>query len=81
MLGEKLGLSFPLLSDPGGTRAIKAFGVFDPDTEIAWPSIFVIGNNRIVLQRWLADTYKERIATADVLAQLDQQPAVEPAQQ
>lgn len=81
MLGEKLGLAFPLLSDPGGTRAIEPFGVFDPDTEIAWPSIFVVGRDGKVLQRWLADTFKERIATSDVLAQLDQHPGVEPAQQ
>lgn len=73
-LREKLGLTFPVLSDPGGAAAIRRYGVFDPDTEIAWPSIFVVSKDGIVLQRWLADTYRERIATADVLAQLDQLP-------
>ena len=44
--------------------------MFDDETEIAWPSIFVINPDGTVAQRWLADTYKERIATPDVLRAL-----------
>ena len=68
MLAERLGLAFPLLSDVGA--GIKAFGVFDAETEIAWPSIFVINADGTVAKRWLADTYKERIATPDILKEL-----------
>jgi len=70
VLTERLALTFPLLSDVGGP-AIKAFGVFDDETEIAWPSIFVVGADGTIQQRWLADTFRERIATPDVLRELD----------
>jgi peroxiredoxin len=69
VLAERLGLAFPLLSDPGGA-GIKAFGVFDAETEIAWPSIFIVNADGTVAKRWLADTYKERIATPDILKEL-----------
>jgi peroxiredoxin len=70
-LAEKLGLNFPILSDPKA-ETIKAFGVFDAQTEIAWPSIFVVARdgNKIV-HRWLADTFTERVPTADVLKALE----------
>ena len=70
MLTERLGLTFPALSDVGGA-AIKSFGVFDDETEIAWPSIFVISADGTIVKRWLADTFKERIATSDVIRELD----------
>ena len=66
---DKLGLGFPILSDPKA-EVIRAFGVLDEDTEIAWPSIFVIGSDGTILQRWLADTYSQRVATDDVLRDL-----------
>lgn len=70
VLAERLSLTFPLLSDVGG-GTLKSFGVFDDDTEIAWPAIFVINADGTILQRWLADTFKQRIATADLLRELD----------
>lgn len=45
--------------------------MFDDDTEIAWPSIFIVDKDGTIVQRWLADTYTERIATSDVIAELD----------
>ena len=48
--------------------------MFDDETEIAWPSIFVIAADGTIVKRWLADTYKERIATTDVLRELDAKP-------
>jgi peroxiredoxin len=69
----KLGLGYPILSDPAGA-SLKAFGVFDPDTEIAWPSIFIIGKDGTVVKRWLADTYSQRVATDDVLRDLPPAP-------
>ena len=65
----KLGLEFPIVGDPSAA-VIKAFGVFDEDTEIAWPSIFIVDKDGTVVVRWLADTYSQRVATDDVLAGL-----------
>ncbi|MBA2538430.1 MAG: peroxiredoxin family protein [Deltaproteobacteria bacterium] len=69
-LAAKLGLTFPVLADPKAT-ALKAFGIFDAETEIAWPSIFVVSRDGKVVHRWLADTFSERIVTADVMKALD----------
>ena len=68
-LTAKLGLGFPILSDPKA-EAIRAFGVFDEDTEIAWASIFVVDKDGTIVKRWLADTYSQRVATDDVLRDL-----------
>lgn len=57
------------MSDPKAS-ALKAFGVFDTETEIAWPSIFVVGRDGKIVHRWLADTFSERVVTADVLKAL-----------
>ena len=68
-LTDKLGLGFPVLSDRDA-GVIRAFGVHDAGNEIAWPAIFVVGRDGAIVKRWLADTYKQRIATADVLRDL-----------
>ena len=62
----------PLLSDPE-RKVIKAYGVDDPETEIAWPSIYIIdgpADAPKIAWRWSADIYKDRISTAEVLAAL-----------
>jgi len=43
-LAAKLGLTYPLLSDPKQT-AIHAFGVADESTGVAWPTVFVVGRD------------------------------------
>jgi len=58
------------VSDPKAA-ALKAFGVFDKETEIAWPSIFVVSREGKVVHRWLADTFSQRVATDDVLKALE----------
>jgi peroxiredoxin len=75
---EKLGLSFPVLSDPE-LVAIDAFGLRhrggnpmpDPGTsgDIARPAVYVIENGTI---RWrdLTDSYRIRVDPDDVLAAL-----------
>ena len=68
-LAEKMNLMFPILSDPKATT-LKAYGVFDPENEIAWASIFIVGKDKKIEKRWLADTFSQRIATADVIADL-----------
>ena len=49
---------------------IRAYGIEDAPNELAWPSIFVVDRKQVVTWRWLADTFRERIATADVLSAL-----------
>lgn len=69
-LAAHLGLTFPLASDPGHA-VIDAFGVFDPENEIAWPAMFTIERDRTISWRWLGDDYKVRPPTADVIAAVD----------
>jgi len=70
-LGEKL--SFPLVSDPGH-RLIEGYGVFDGETEIAWPSIFIVDRKGQVAWRWLATDFEQRITTTEVLQMIDALP-------
>ena len=70
-LAEGLTLSFALASDPGH-RLIETYGVFDGETELAWPSIFVVDHAGVVRWRWIADDDKKRITTIEVLAAIDE---------
>ena len=69
-LATKLGLTFPLLSDPKQT-VIRAFGVADESTGVAWPTVFVIGRDGKIAARFFTESYKKRTTTSDVLAALD----------
>jgi len=71
-LATKLGLTYPLLSDPDRT-AIKAFGVADENTGLAWPTVFVVGRDGKVAKRFFTESYKKRATTTDILAALDRQ--------
>ena len=66
-LATKLGLTYPLLSDPDRT-AIKAFGVADENTGLAWPTVFVVGRDGKVAKRFFTESYKKRATTSEVLA-------------
>jgi peroxiredoxin len=69
-LASGLGITFPLASDEDGV-ALKAFGVLDPATDIAWPSLYLIESDRTITWRWLADTFRERPEVSEVLAEID----------
>lgn len=69
MLADKLGITFPILSDPGAST-IRAYGVYDSENEIAWPAVFVVGKGGTIEKRWLADDYKVRITTAEMISGL-----------
>ena len=69
-LAEKLGVKFPLLSDPK-REAIRAYGVEDQENGIAWPAIFIVGRDGKVRWRSLAETYKVRPTSEVVLEALD----------
>jgi peroxiredoxin len=69
-LATKLGLTYPLLSDSKQT-AIRAFGVADESTGVAWPTVFVIGRDGKVAARFFTESYKKRTTTSEVLAAID----------
>ncbi len=69
VLADKLGVTFPILSDPDA-KTIRAYGVYDPENEIAWPAVFVVGKAGTIEKRWLADDYKVRITTAEMISGL-----------
>ncbi len=69
-LAAKLGLTFPILSDPQ-RDVIRLFGVEDAQNEIAWPALFVIGPGRKIVRRVMLETYKERPLVSQILETLD----------
>jgi len=69
-LAEKLGVNYPLLSDPK-RDVVRGYGVEDQENGIAWPAIFIVGRDGNVRWRSLAETYKERPTSAVVLRALD----------
>ena len=69
-LVEKLKLGFPLGLDTERTL-IKAFGVYDPGNDIAWPALYLLGVDGKVRWRSLAETYTVRPAWQVVLAAAD----------
>jgi peroxiredoxin len=68
-LATGLALSYTVVSDPGH-KLIGAFGVFDAETELAWPAIFVVDADGAIDWRWVADDFKQRVATLDVIGAL-----------
>jgi peroxiredoxin len=69
-LAEKLGVKYPLLSDPK-REVTRAYGVEDQENGIAWPAIFIVGRDGNVRWRSLAETFKVRPASEVVLEALD----------
>lgn len=69
-LAERLGVTFPILSDEKLT-AIRAYGVEDAENGIAWPAILIVGRDGRIAWRSLAETYRERPASKVVLDALD----------
>ncbi len=66
-LAKKLGLEFPLLSDPG-MRVTTAYGLQDPGNETAWPAVFVLDADNRVVWRAIESSYKVRPTTKTVRA-------------
>lgn len=64
---DKLGLPFPLLSDPDGERAIKAYGVWNPDAAIAKPAVVVVGPDGGERFRQVGGDFADRITEEELL--------------
>ncbi len=65
-LVKKLDVRFPVLSDTEA-KLTKAFGLFDPGNEIAWPAVYVIDKSGKIAWRGFLETYKERVTVDDIL--------------
>ena len=66
-LTEKLGLPFPLLSDPGGETAIRPFGVWDEREGLARIAAVAIAPDGLELFRFEGVDYADRPRTEDIL--------------
>lgn len=66
-LAERLGVQFPLLSDPQ-VRVIAAYGVQMEGQALAVPATFVIRPDRTIAWQYVGDTVPDR-PPADVVRQ------------
>lgn len=64
-LAERLGLSFPLLSDPGA-EVITAYGVKMKDEVLAVPATFVVRPDLTIAWHYVGDATPDR-PTVDVV--------------
>lgn len=74
---EKLALPFPLLSDPDGEKAIRPFGVWHEEPEIARPAIVVVGPDGAEVFRRVSEDFADRSPEDEVVAavkELDLEP-------
>lgn len=73
-LARRLGLTFPLLSDPE-RAVIRRYGVEDAANEIAWPAVFLLARGAagepVVRFREVSDDYRDRPSLAGLLGQVD----------
>ncbi len=66
---EKLGLPFPVLSDPDRSRAIEPYGVADPKDprNIARPAIFVFAPDGSEVYRHISGDFADRPTEDEIL--------------
>lgn len=68
-LVKRLNLDFPILADE--TRSVtRAYGLHDAENDVAWPAVYIVGNNGLVVWRWVGTSYKKRPTVDDLLAAL-----------
>ena len=65
-LQAKLKVNYPLLSDID-LSTIRAYGVEDHENGIAWPAVFIVSSSGIIRWRSLAETYKVRPLSQEII--------------
>ena len=70
---SKLGLTFPLLADPGVKTAL-AYGVAMEGDEIAVPAVFVISPQQRVTFKYVGESAPDRPSVGDILDEVDKLP-------
>ena len=73
-LAKKLGLEFPLLSDPD-RNVIQAYGVADDSRTISRPATFVVNSDGKVVFAHVGENPRDRPDVNRVLGALPDQPA------
>jgi len=68
----KLGLTFPLLSDPG-SKVIDAYGIRNQDAKgrgvgIPHPVVFIVDQHGVIRVKLMRDGYKVRPESAEIIA-------------
>lgn len=68
----KLGLTFPLLSDPG-SKVIAAYGILNTEAKgkaagVAHPVVFIVDGKGIIRAKLGRDGYKDRPESAEIIA-------------
>lgn len=63
----KLGLPFPLLSDPDGAGAIKPFDVWHPEPAIARPAAVLVGPDGFEAFRQVGSDFADRPTEEELL--------------
>jgi peroxiredoxin len=63
-------LSFPILADVS-LSTIRAWGVADEQNGIAWPAVYIVGRDGKILWRSLAESFRKRPLSAELLTALD----------
>jgi hypothetical protein len=78
--GQRQGITFPLLSDPG-SATIKSYGIFNTTVDpastnfgIPFPGTFLVDRNGIVTARFFEEAYQERTTGSNILLQLGSEP-------
>ncbi len=69
-LAGKLGISFPLLSDPG-LKTTLAFGVAMDGEEIAVPATFIVTKDKRIVFVKVGESVTDRPSVSDLLEQID----------
>ncbi len=72
-LAKKLGVDFPLLSDPD-LAVIRRWGVADEENGIAWPAVYVVGRDGNIAWRSLTENYTKRPTSQEIIAALEALP-------
>jgi len=70
-MAEKLALPFPVLSDPGGERAIRPYDVWDGPGQMAKPAIVVLAPDGREVYRYVGVDFLDRPNDDAVFAALD----------
>jgi peroxiredoxin len=68
-LRDRFALTFPILSDPE-VKIAETYGVRQKDRDVALPSTFIVGADRVISFVHVAKNPVDRLSTADLLAAL-----------
>lgn len=78
-LADRIGASFPILSDPRG-EMIRAYGVLHPhafpgvDMVVARPAEFIVDRGGVIRGRFLTKNWRVRERPENILRELDRIP-------